>query len=97
MFGATLTLSLAQTQQIQEIHSPWTVAALVVVLLHQWGTILLQARLHRANTRELEGIKAELVECRARWDTVQAELGRLAAAQSLLARGIARPPESNQP
>ena len=80
-------------EALQEIPNVWTLLGLCAVLGHQTAMMIWQTRAHRSNTGELEAIKAELTECRARWDSVQNELHRLQLIVQTLARGIGREPD----
>lgn len=78
-----------------EVQSGWTVLALAVVLLHQFAMQWIQSVRHQSNTGELEAIRAELTECRARWHLVEERLNGLGG----LFRRMAGPnnPGTNEP
>jgi len=81
----------------QDISNVWALLGLLLVLVHQMLAQWYRDRQHQSNTGELEGIRAELVECRARWELVQGELMRLQSAVRLLVQGSRHPPESPAP
>lgn len=73
-----------------EISNVWALLGLVVVLLHQILGQYLRDRQHLSNTTELDGIRAELTECRARWDIVSQRLDDT-QRQLHAIRGLFRP------
>ncbi|MGA9671060.1 MAG: hypothetical protein WBQ94_17755 [Terracidiphilus sp.] len=73
-----------------EISNVWAVLGLALVLMHQMAGQYLRDRQHKSNTTELEGIRAELVECKARWHAVSDQVSKLEVAFSFFTKSIAR-------
>lgn len=72
----------------------WTFLGVVAVLVHQIVGQWIARRTDLKAVRALKGLRAELTECRARWDVVGQRLDRLESALQLLARGTVGPPPS---
>jgi hypothetical protein len=75
-------------EALQVIPNVWTLLGLIAVLGHQMAVQWVNRTADLRAVRGLKALRAEMTECRARWDRVEEELTRLKSAVQFMVNAM---------